>query len=113
MTKLTLSDEAEQLIVKHNLNISQSTREALQIMNNDPDRQSKWVVNPLMQWCVENTMTAMQSERSQYVTPTNVELVADDTTTTIDIVMDHKADIEPATAPGEEIDEEGFGGLFD
>ena len=64
-----LSTEAEQAILKYNLNISNQTRSQLVSMNNDPDRQTKWVVNPMMQFFIERAMSQMLGNRS--VVPSN------------------------------------------
>ena len=59
-----LSAEAEQAILKYNLNISNQTRSQLVSMNDDPDRQTKWVVNPVMQFFIERAMNQMLGNRS-------------------------------------------------
>ena len=54
-----LSAEAEQAILKYNLSISNQTRSQLVSMNDDPDRQTSWVVNPMMQFFIERAMSQM------------------------------------------------------
>lgn len=54
-----LSIESEEAIKKYNLQITNSDRKELSKLNNDPDRQTKWAVNPLIQFLLERTMNEM------------------------------------------------------
>jgi hypothetical protein len=54
-----LSAEAESVIEKNGLTLSESERKCLQSMNNDGDRQARWVANPLMQFLIEQTLRSV------------------------------------------------------
>jgi hypothetical protein len=58
-----LSTQAEEAIKKYNLKITDEDRKHLSKMNNDPDRQTKWVVNPLVQYCIERCTNELLANR--------------------------------------------------
>ena|ERR1700744_2247051 len=64
MPSKKLSDEAEKAIIKHNKQITDRDRELLSKMNNDPDRQTKWIMSPFIQWIIEGTINGSSCHNS-------------------------------------------------
>ncbi len=62
-----LSQEAEDAITKHNLHLSQQGRKVLSQMNGDPDRQTKYVVNPLVSYQLESYSNFLFENFKRYV----------------------------------------------
>jgi len=102
-----LSDEAEQAIVKYNKNITPAVRRQLATMNDDPDRQTKWIVNPFVQWIIEREINSIVN-RSNTATTTTTPVAP--TTTTI-----NKKPIKPEPKPvvEEDTDDTATFSLFD
>jgi hypothetical protein len=67
MATVALSPEAEEAIMTYEKVVSKEDRKLLAKMNDDPDRQKKWAVNPLMQYHLEDGSNALfeQFKRAQ------------------------------------------------
>ena len=101
-----LSQEAEQAIDKYGLTVSDEARNMCSSMNNDADRQTKWVVNPMIQFLIEQTMNQLRGGRSN---GSSLAQTRPEVTTTVK--KPERKPEKPVVV--DEPDDTGFGGLFD
>ncbi|AYV83997.1 MAG: hypothetical protein Hyperionvirus15_35 [Hyperionvirus sp.] len=56
-----LCEEAEAYVIANNVNLDDAARNKLATY--DDHKQMQWLVNPMMMYCIEQTMWQMQQER--------------------------------------------------
>ena len=104
-----LSCEAENAVTQYGIKLSNQSRKVLSEMNDNPDRQTKYVVNPVVQYTMESCLNQwfenfkQNMDRERGVAPV---VTKDVTPTPVDAV-------KPAEAEDEDDGDMDMGGLFD